>query len=197
MIIIIDNYDSFTYNLYQLLAKIHPDVQVFRNDVITVAQIADLQPEAIVISPGPGTPQQSGICIELIATLYKDFPILGICLGHQAIGVAFGGKVVGAETILHGKTSLIFHQRKGIFKGISLPFEGGRYHSLIVEKNTLPTDLEIIAVTADGTIMALKHKNYPCYGLQFHPESILTQYGDLLIAKFFELEIANAKAIDR
>lgn len=187
MILLLDNYDSFTYNLYQLIAKLHPDVKVIRNDALTVDEVKKLAPKAIVISPGPGIPEEAGISVELIQALAPTTPILGICLGHQAMAIAFGGRVVSAPEIVHGKTSLLFHTRKGLFKGLSLPCPVGRYHSLVVERASFPPDLEILAETADETIMAMKHRRYPTYGLQFHPESILTPNGEKMIQAFLEL----------
>ncbi len=184
MILLIDNYDSFTYNLYQLAAKIRPDIRVVRNDAISLEEIARLQPEAILLSPGPGSPEDAGICIPLIQRFAPEIPILGICLGHQAIGAAFGAEVIRAPQILHGKKGTIFHSRKGLFKGVPLPFAAGRYHSLVVKKETLPPVLAISAETPEGMIMAMQHNVYPCYGIQFHPESILTSHGELLLSNF-------------
>ncbi len=184
MILLIDNYDSFTHNLYQLIAAVDPDVKVVRNDCITLEEIAALNPKAIVLSPGPGHPQDAGICLDVIRAFAPKIPILGVCLGHQAIGLAFGGHIVSASQILHGKKSLVLHRRKGMFKGVPLPFYAGRYHSLAIEKDHLPDCLQVEAEDADGTIMAIKHKEYPCYGVQFHPESILTAHGELLIRNF-------------
>lgn len=186
MILLIDNYDSFTYNLYQLLAKHCKDVRVVRNDQISLDEVAALKPEAIVISPGPGRPEDAGICIELIRRFAPTVPILGVCLGHQAIGIAFGGNVVRSSVIVHGKKSPVFHTRQGVFEKVSLPFQAGRYHSLIIEKHTLPKELSIEAETADGLIMAVKHQSYPCFGIQFHPESILTEQGGTLIGNFLK-----------
>ena len=188
MILIIDNYDSFTYNLYQVIAKLEEDVRqevrVVRNDQITVEEVLRLNPKAIFLSPGPGRPEDAGICMELIRACAETIPIFGVCLGHQAIAAAFGGNVVGAGSIVHGKPGVIFHQRTGLFQGMPLPFVAGRYHSLMVEKSSLPDDLVIEAETADGLIMAIKHTRYPCYGVQFHPESILTPQGHTLIRNF-------------
>ncbi|MFT3791079.1 MAG: aminodeoxychorismate/anthranilate synthase component II [Rudaea sp.] len=182
MILMIDNYDSFTYNLVQYLGELGEDVRVVRNDELTVAQIAKLAPEKIVISPGPCTPNEAGVSLEVIEKLGGRVPILGVCLGHQAIGQAFGGKVVRARTIMHGKTSPIHHKNIGVFAGLPNPFEATRYHSLIVEKDTLPACLEVTAWTrhADGSvdeIMGLRHRALPIEGVQFHPESIMTQHG--------------------
>lgn len=187
MILLIDNYDSFTYNLYQIIAKLRPDVKVVRNDKITLEEIEALKPEGIILSPGPGRPEEAGICMELIKKFAPTIPILGVCLGHQAMGAVFGGKVIGAGEIVHGKPSSIFHNRKGFYKSMPLPFEAGRYHSLIVEKESLPSELMIEAETDDGLIMAMRHIKYPCFGVQFHPESILTPQGEKLITEFLSL----------
>ncbi len=186
MILLIDNYDSFTHNLYQLISAIGFDVTVVRNDRITLDEIAALKPQAIVLSPGPGRPEDAGICLKLIERFAPTIPILGVCLGHQAIGLSFGGQVIAAPRILHGKKSLIFHRRKGLFQGIALPYSAGRYHSLVVDKKTLPGCLSIEAEDADETIMALKHKEFPVFGVQFHPESILTSQGELLVRNFLK-----------
>ncbi|MCB1071819.1 MAG: aminodeoxychorismate/anthranilate synthase component II [Chlamydiales bacterium] len=186
MIILIDNYDSFTYNLYQMLA-IHTQVKVFRNDELTLEEIASLKPQGIVISPGPKTPKDAGICLELIKKFHKEIPILGVCLGHQSIAESFGGQVVHAGSIVHGKPASIFHNRKDLFEKMPLPFEAGRYHSLIVEKESLPKCFLIEAETEDGVIMGMKHVEYPLYGLQFHPESILTPQGKILIEAFLKI----------
>ena len=193
MILIIDNYDSFTYNLYQALAIITDNVKVIRNDAITIDEIRELNPLGIILSPGPGRPENAGICIDIIKNLGANTPLLGVCLGHQAIGVAFGGTVDRASEPLHGKDSLIFHNNGLIFKNVSLPFKAGRYHSLIVEKNTLPNELIIEAEDANGSIMALSHRSYPIYGVQFHPESILTPEGGVMLKNF--VEKCNAKTI--
>ncbi len=189
MLLMIDNYDSFTYNLVQYLGELGQEVHVVRNDTINIAQIEQLDPKRIVISPGPCTPDQAGICLELIEKLAGKIPILGVCLGHQSIGQAFGGKVVRARAIMHGKTSLIHHTGQGLFTGLPSPFEATRYHSLIVEKDSLPTALDITAWTADSNgqvdeIMGLKHRQYTVHGVQFHPESILTQHGHALLSNF-------------
>ena len=184
MILIIDNYDSFTYNLYQAIAIQHADVKVVYNDQITLEEIESLNPKGIVITPGPGRPESSGICVDVILRFGSKIPILGICLGHQAIGISFGANVCQSPQIMHGKKSLIFHNRTGLFQNMPLPFEAGRYHSLIV--NQLPDELIIDAETPDGTLMAIHHRNYPIYGLQFHPESILTPEGKQIIENFLE-----------
>ena len=184
MILLIDNYDSFTYNLYHQIAKFGEAVQVVRNDAVTVDDIRAMQPKAIVISPGPGEPKEAGIVIEMIQKLYKEFPILGICLGHQSIGEAFGATVSRAKNIMHGKTSELQFERKGLFNNFE-EVEVMRYHSLIIEKETLHEDFEVVATSKDdGEIMAIQHKRYPLYGLQFHPESIGTKLGDEMIQTF-------------
>lgn len=186
MILIIDNYDSFTYNLYQIVASLCNDVEVIRNDKITVAEIRKLNPAAIVLSPGPGRPEQAGICIAAIKELYNQIPILGVCLGHQAIAMAFGGKVVQCNNIVHGKTTNVFHYRQSIYKDMPLPFTAGRYHSLIVERDTLPDSLLIEAENNEGIVMGIKHINFPVHGVQFHPESILTPEGNKLVYNFLQ-----------
>jgi anthranilate synthase/aminodeoxychorismate synthase-like glutamine amidotransferase len=180
----IDNYDSFTYNLVQYFGELGADIEVFRNDKITVSKIAKLKPKKIVISPGPGRPEDAGISCEIIRVFAGKIPILGVCLGHQAIGYVYGGRIVGAKKLMHGKTSMIYHNGKSIFKGIPNPFEATRYHSLLVEKKTLPECLEITARTKENEIMGLKHKKYPVWGVQFHPESILTKPGKDILANF-------------
>ncbi|HEU5344758.1 MAG TPA: aminodeoxychorismate/anthranilate synthase component II [Ktedonobacterales bacterium] len=186
MILLLDNYDSFTYNLYQYLAELGAEVAVARNDAITVAQAEALAPSHIVISPGPCTPHEAGVSNDLIAALGPRIPLLGVCLGHQCIGEVFGGRVVRAPEPVHGKTALIHHRGVGILRGLPQPFEAIRYHSLIVERDTLPPALEITAETADGLIMGLRHREYPITGVQFHPESILTRAGKSLLAAFLE-----------
>ncbi len=186
MILIIDNYDSFTYNLYQAVAVMASEVEVVRNDEITIEQILKLKPDGIILSPGPGYPGKAGICIDVIKQLGQQIPILGVCLGHQAIGMAFGGIVSRAPHALHGKQTLLFHNRSQLFNGISLPFEAGRYHSLIVEKENLPHELNIDALDANGNIMALSHREYPIFGVQFHPESILTPEGNGILKNFLD-----------
>jgi len=186
MILMIDNYDSFTYNLVQYLGELHKKVEVFRNDKISLNQIKIMQPEKIVISPGPGRPENAGISCAVIDEFAGEIPILGVCLGHQAIGYAYGGKIVSAKQLMHGKTSRIYHNHKTIFKGIPDPFEATRYHSLVVEKKSLPPSLEIIAWTKDDEIMGLKHKEYLLWGVQFHPESILTAQGKNILENFLK-----------
>ncbi len=187
MILIIDNYDSFTYNLVQYLGELGKKIRVYRNDKITVSQIRKLKPEKIVISPGPGRPEDAGISCDVILELAGKIPILGVCLGHQGIGYVYGGRIVNAKRLMHGKTSLIYHNQKDIFKGIPNPFEATRYHSLLVEKKSLPHCLQITAWTKDDEIMGLKHKKYPLWGVQFHPESILTREGKNILANFLKL----------
>jgi len=186
MILVIDNYDSFTYNLVQYLAELGQDIEVFRNDKITINQIKNLKPKSIVISPGPGRPKDAGISNRVIKEFSGKVPILGVCLGHQCIGEVFGGKVVSAKKLMHGKTSLIYHNKKTIFKGIKNPFVATRYHSLIVERKSLPNSLAIIAQTKDKEIMAIKHKTLSVWGVQFHPESILTLEGKKILKNFIK-----------
>ncbi|WP_407400798.1 anthranilate synthase component II [Anaerovibrio sp.] len=187
MLLLLDNYDSFTYNVYQLLCDLGAEVEVIRNDMATVKEIAKKGYEAIVISPGPGVPRDAGITEELINTMKGKVPILGICLGHQAIGEVFGGRVTGAGEICHGKTSPITHNGTEIYRDLPQQIEVGRYHSLIVSRDGLPDCLEVTSELADGTIMGLKHKEYPIYGMQFHPESILTPQGRTMMENFLSL----------
>ncbi|MGD2185289.1 MAG: aminodeoxychorismate/anthranilate synthase component II [Desulfobacterales bacterium] len=184
MILLIDNYDSFTYNLVQILEKLDHEVKVFRNDCIDIQGIEALHPSAMVVSPGPGTPASSGVSIEAVHHLGNVIPILGVCLGHQAIAESYGAKVVRADRIMHGKTSRIFHDGRSIFKDLTNPFEAVHYHSLIVQKDTVPDCLDISAWTAEGEIMGLRHRNYPVEGVQFHPESILTEAGTDILQNF-------------
>jgi anthranilate synthase/aminodeoxychorismate synthase-like glutamine amidotransferase len=187
MIFVLDNYDSFTYNLVQYLGEMGQKVEVRRNDQVTVADVERMKPERIVISPGPCTPQEAGISIELIQKMAGKRPVLGVCLGHQALGAAFGGKVIRADQLMHGKTSAIEHDGKTIFGGIPSPLTATRYHSLIVSEKGLPKELEISARTRDGVIMGLRHRKFPVEGVQFHPESVLTDAGKKLIANFLSL----------
>ncbi len=187
MLLLIDNYDSFTYNLYQFIGHFEKDIKVVRNDKITIEEIEALGPDHIVLSPGPKTPKEAGICIDVIKHFYKKKPILGICLGHQSIGDAFGGVVKHAKSLYHGKSSVIEVNDDPIFKGIEGPIQVARYHSLIVEKETLPENLDVLS-EYEGEIMAMKHKSYPVYGLQFHPESILTEKGMTLIENFLRIK---------
>ena len=186
MLLMIDNYDSFTYNLVQYLAEIGQEVKVVRNDKISIEEINKLNPQYIVISPGPCTPNEAGISLELIEAFKGKIPILGVCLGHQSIGQAFGGKIIHAQTIMHGKTSKISHNNKGVFKGIKNPFIATRYHSLVVEKQTLPNCFDITAWTDDNEIMGIKHKELAIEGVQFHPESILSEHGHDLLKNFLD-----------
>ena len=189
MILVIDNYDSFTYNLVQYLGELGTQPFVRRNDEITVGEIAELHPERIVISPGPGRPEQAGITLDVIKALGPTTPVLGVCLGHQAIGMAFGGSVVRARVPMHGKTSAISHDGRGVFSGIASPLTVARYHSLGVAREGWPDDLEITAQTEDdGTVMALRHREFPIHGVQFHPESIMTREGQHLLRNFLAVE---------
>jgi anthranilate synthase/aminodeoxychorismate synthase-like glutamine amidotransferase len=187
MILIIDNYDSFTYNLVQYLGELGARMEVRRNDRITVPAIRKMRPGRILISPGPGRPKDAGVSEAVIAAFGKTVPVLGVCLGHQAIGEVFGGRIVGAKSLMHGKTSMIYHGGKGLFKGLKNPFEATRYHSLVVERKSFPKALRITAETKDGEVMGLEHASYPVYGVQFHPESILTLEGKKLLKNFLEI----------
>ncbi len=184
MILLIDNYDSFTYNLVQYFGEMDAVVSVVRNDKITLEGIRKAAPEAIVISPGPCTPKEAGVSVPLIKEFYKEIPILGVCLGHQSIGEAFGGDVVKAPSVVHGKTSRVIHEGKGIFKDIPNNFLAARYHSLVIAPATMPAELEVTARTADGVVMGVQHRTYPVFGVQFHPESIATEHGKLLLRNF-------------
>ncbi len=184
MILLIDNYDSFTYNLYQYFEELGAHCKVVRNDEVTVAQIRELKPDGIVLSPGPGNPDEAGVCLSTIQELGPEIPLLGICLGHQAIGQAFGGKVIRARKLRHGKTSPILHDGKGLFQGLQSPFRATRYHSLVVEPESLPECLEVTAHTEDGVVMGLRHRTFPIQGVQFHPESILTESGKNILSNF-------------
>jgi anthranilate synthase component 2 len=186
MLLLLDNYDSFTYNLYQYLCELGADVMVKRNDEVSVGDVAALAPERIVISPGPCTPNEAGISVALIRGLGAQIPILGVCLGHQSIGAAYGGAVVRAPNVMHGKLSAIHHQGAGIFAGLPEPFQATRYHSLIVRRDDLPDCLEVTAWTEDGLIMGLRHRDLPVEGVQFHPESIMTEAGKELLRNFLE-----------
>lgn len=184
MILLIDNYDSFTYNLYQSLAQFEENIRVVRNDKITVDEIKRLKPSGILLSPGPGRPENAGICVELIRSLDASIPLLGVCLGLQAITLAFGGRVIQAPEIVHGKSDFIFHHRQGIYANLPLPFQAGRYHSLMADRAHLPAHLLIESENSKGCIMGLRHAQLPIYGLQFHPESILTPKGSRLLKNF-------------
>jgi anthranilate synthase/aminodeoxychorismate synthase-like glutamine amidotransferase len=187
MLLMIDNYDSFTYNLVQYLGELGAEVRVYRNDAITLDEVAALHPQQIVISPGPCTPAEAGISVDLIRRFAGSIPILGVCLGHQAIGAAFGGHIVRAGRLMHGKTSPIFHDRRTIFDGLSQPFEATRYHSLLIDRATLPQCLEISAWTTEGEVMGVRHRQIVLEGIQFHPESILTIEGKPLLKNFLNL----------
>jgi anthranilate synthase/aminodeoxychorismate synthase-like glutamine amidotransferase len=186
MLLLIDNYDSFTYNLYQYLSELGAEITVRRNDEVTLAEIEALHPDQIVISPGPCTPNEAGLSCQIIETFGPRIPLLGVCLGHQSIGQVYGGRIIRAPEPMHGKTSLIYHQGQGVFRGLPEPFEANRYHSLIVESATLPQELEVTARTVDGLIMGLRHVTYPIEGVQFHPESIMTPTGKDLLRNFLE-----------
>jgi anthranilate synthase/aminodeoxychorismate synthase-like glutamine amidotransferase len=186
MILLIDNYDSFTYNLVQMLEQMGREVDVFRNDRIAVREMAPLEPKALVISPGPGTPEQAGVSMEAILKLGVSIPVFGVCLGHQAIAAAYGGRIKGADRIMHGKTSRIHHDGRTIYQGLPDPFEAVRYHSLVVERHSLPDCLEISSWTDDGEIMGIRHREYGVEGVQFHPESILTDCGTRLLQNFLD-----------
>ena len=183
-VLVIDNYDSFVYNLVQYLGELDAEPIVKRHDAITINEVQEMSPHALLISPGPGNPKQAGISVDLIKWAAGKIPVLGICLGHQCIGEAWGGKIVHAPQVMHGKTSLISHNASGLFKGIESPFNATRYHSLMVDPESFPEELEITAKTDDGLIMGVKHKEFEVHGLQFHPESILTSYGHKLIENF-------------
>jgi anthranilate synthase/aminodeoxychorismate synthase-like glutamine amidotransferase len=187
MIVLIDNYDSFTYNLVQTMAAIGADVRVFRNDAVTVDEVVALRPEALVISPGPCTPREAGISVELIRRMSGTLPVLGVCLGHQSLGVAFGATVSNARHIMHGKVSQVRHDGQGLYKGLSNPFPAGRYHSLAVIKDSLPPELIADAFSEDDEIMGMHHASHATYGVQFHPESVLTPSGKRLLRNFLEL----------
>lgn len=187
MILVVDNYDSFTYNLVHYLNELGAQTRVVRNDALSAADAVALRPEAVLLSPGPCTPSEAGICLDLIKTAPDDLPILGVCLGHQAIGQAFGGDVIRAKTLMHGKTSQIAHDDTGIFAGLPDPFTATRYHSLAVKRDTLPNSLKVTAWTDDGEIMGLAHAARPIHGVQFHPESILTEGGHKLLGNFLDL----------
>ena len=184
MILVLDNYDSFTYNLVQYFGELGAELVVRRNDRTTIDEVEELRPEKICISPGPGTPDEAGISNDLIRHFGPRIPVLGVCLGHQCIGQVYGGQVVRAERIMHGKTSPILHEGDGVFRGLPIPFEATRYHSLIVRRETLPDELEVVAETSDHEIMGLRHRRHPVHGVQFHPESIMTGEGKKLLANF-------------
>jgi anthranilate synthase component 2 len=193
MILVIDNYDSFTYNLVHYLNELGAETHVVRNDALTAEEALALKPEAVLLSPGPCTPNEAGVCLSLLAAAPADLPILGVCLGHQSIGQAFGGEVVRAKALMHGKTSQVHHNGKGIFAGLKNPFTATRYHSLSIERSHVPPDLEVTAWTDDGEIMGVQHRTRPVFGVQFHPESIATECGHELLANF--LDIAGVKRL--
>ena len=187
MILVIDNYDSFTYNLVHYLNELGAETEVYRNDALTVQEALGLKPDAVLLSPGPKAPDQAGICLPLLRAAPENLPILGVCLGHQAIGQAYGGEVIRAKQVMHGKVSKVRHNDKGIFKGLPNPFTATRYHSLAVRKEDLPPELEVTAWTDDGEIMGVQHKTRPVFGVQFHPESIATEGGHQFLANFMDL----------
>ena len=195
MILVVDNYDSFTYNLVHYLAELGAETRVVRNDDLTAAEAWALKPEAVLLSPGPCSPNEAGICLSLIETAPPDMPIFGVCLGHQAMGQAFGGEVIRAKSLMHGKTSPILHDGHSVFGGLPSPFTATRYHSLAVRRETLPEALEVTAWTADGEIMGLAHKTRPIHGVQFHPESIATEHGHDLLANFLTLGNVKRRAM--
>ncbi len=194
---LIDNYDSFTFNLVHYLGALGADVSVWRNDEISVADVMAAKPDAIVLSPGPCTPNEAGICLDLVRAAAASTPLLGVCLGHQAIGQAFGGEIVRASAPMHGKLSRITHNSSGIFRGINGPFQATRYHSLLIERSTAPAELEISAQTDDGAIMGVAHRTLPVHGVQFHPESILSEHGHLMLKNFLELADAYNRGRDK
>lgn len=187
MILVVDNYDSFTYNLVQLLGALKAQVRVVRNDELRLSQIWDLSPTGIVISPGPGRPENAGISVSLVLEMASKIPVLGVCLGHQAIGKAFGCRIAPAPKLMHGKTSQILHSGCDIFRDLENPFKATRYHSLVVERRSLPAELEVTAETEDHIVMGIRHRHYPVYGVQFHPESILTMSGTLILKNFLDI----------
>ena len=195
MILVVDNYDSFTWNLVHYLAELGAETRVVRNDDLTATEAWALKPEAVLLSPGPCTPNEAGICLAILDTAPLDMPIFGVCLGHQAMGQAFGGEVIRAKALMHGKTSPIEHEGRSVFKGLPSPFTATRYHSLAVRRETLPDVLEVTAWTADGEIMGLAHRTRPIHGVQFHPESIATEHGHDLLANFLDLANVKRKAM--
>ena len=194
MILVIDNYDSFTYNLVQYLGELGADLLIFRNDAITVSEIDEMGPDAIVLSPGPGRPENSGVCLEVVETLHERVPILGVCLGHQAIIHVFGGMIDRAPRLMHGKTSTIHHTGQGIFASFPSPFTATRYHSLIV-REPVPQGFDVTAFTAEGEIMAIQHREHPLHGVQFHPESILTPHGKRLLDNFLRIAAQTGRGV--
>lgn len=189
MMLIIDNYDSFTYNLFQLVGRHAKNVRVVRNDALTVTEIAALKPERILISPGPGRPENAGVCVDLIRAVGPAIPILGVCLGHQAIGLAYGGTICRAPRLMHGKTSLILHEGNGLYSGIDNPFPATRYHSLMIARDRFPSELTVTATTEDQVVMGVRHREYPVEGIQFHPESVLTTSGHRIIANWLGIRL--------
>ena len=197
MILVIDNYDSFVHNLARYFKRLGVSTQVVRNDAITLEEIADLRPQAVVLSPGPGTPVQAGICVDIVRQFVADLPILGICLGHQAIAAALGGKVIRAVHPMHGRVSEVNHDGSPIFAEVPSPFQAGRYHSLVVDKGSVPAEFSVTATCEDGTIMAIEHEKYPVLGIQFHPESVLTEHGFTILANFLRLiDIESSTSAD-
>jgi anthranilate synthase component II len=197
MIVLIDNYDSFTFNLFHYLGGLGADVVVYRNDKITTGRVLAMEPEAIVLSPGPCTPDDAGICLDLVKTVSAVIPVLGVCLGHQAIGQEFGGAVVRAPVPVHGKLSEIKHQGEGVFRGINAPFKATRYHSLVVDRTSLPCELTVTAETDDGLIMGLAHRTLAVHGVQFHPESIASEHGHLILRNFLDIAATWNTSIGR
>lgn len=195
MILVVDNYDSFTYNLVHYLAELGAETRVVRNDDLTAAEAWALKPEAVLLSPGPCTPNEAGVCLSILDTAPLDMPVFGVCLGHQAMGQAFGGEVIRAKALMHGKTSPIEHAGRSVFKGLPSPFTATRYHSLAVRRETLPDVLDVTAWTADGEIMGLAHRTRPIHGVQFHPESIATEHGHDLLANFLDLANVRRRAM--
>ncbi|QPC80768.1 aminodeoxychorismate/anthranilate synthase component II [Phototrophicus methaneseepsis] len=193
MILVIDNYDSFTYNIVQLIGELGAEIEVVRNDQITVEGVRTMAPDQIIISPGPGYPSDSGVSRDVILELGPSVPVLGVCLGHQCIGEVYGGIVTHAQSLMHGKTSMVYHKHDDLFTGVPSPFEATRYHSLVVKEETLPDSLEITAFTEDGEIMGLRHKEYPVMGVQFHPESILTGFGKRILQNFLQFEVTAVR----
>ena len=196
-VLVIDNYDSFVYNLVQYLGELGAEPIVYRNDAITIDEIRAMRPDAILVSPGPGRPEDAGISQRVIAELGPHIPLLGVCLGHQAIGQVFGAEVVRAPTLLHGKTSSVTHQGAGVLSGLSMPFTATRYHSLVIDQASMPYELEVTATTADGIVMAVRHRTHPIHGVQFHPESILSHHGGHMVRNFLDIAAAWNAARDK
>jgi len=196
MILMIDNYDSFTFNLVQYLGQLGEDVRVYRNDEITLAEIEEMRPAAIFLSPGPGSPKDAGITVDVIRTFYRRIPIMGVCLGHQSIGYAFGAEIIRADRLMHGKTSQVINDGKTVFKRLPNPFTAGRYHSLIIKRDSMPDCLEVTAETEEGEIMGIRHREFPVEGIQFHPESILTPNGKRILRNFLNLVSSGEQVIN-